>query len=499
MGQRINYDDYKTIQRLKRQGCNRTQAHRKSKIRLVTVRVYWNMSEEEYFELSQDKACAVEKYREFLTEHIKVTPAIQDSVLLQKIHEEFDDNSITRSTFYRYTNKLREQLGFERKSFRKYMMVVNDNPGEFMQADGGEYNLIDMYGNKQKIYFIAFVLTYSRMKFAYFQSTPFNTRDMIKAHECAFKYYNGRAKVIMYDQAKVVVYNETAGNVILSKEFEEYVKHHGFIVHVCKKYDPSTKGQVESTVKIIKMSFLQNREYAGVNALNSQAIYWFDLIGNAELNSTTLKSPQEMFEVEKSHLLKTKPYKCNYERIVSIDECSSAVYKCNRYVLPADKVSLQEKVLAKESGGKLHFFKIGTNELLATYDYQKSRGELFSNQKYLNSTLSRDRLLTMLNNDERILKFIDGVSQKKSRFMHDQCVLLRRIYETITLNEFYESIEYCNKYQKFCATEVLTYITMQYGFEKVSRMARKGTKANIQKRAEALRIELYGDKDYAND
>ncbi len=492
MSQRIKYEDYKAIQDLKRQGFNKNQTYLKTKIRKPTIHHYWDVSEEEYHKLSYDKAQDIEQYKEFLTSNIKLKPSIQDSVLLRKIFEEYGDNSIKKATFYRYTTKLREELGLERKNVRSFTLVPHRAPGELIQVDGGEYIMKDMYNNAQKVYFMVYILSHSRMKFCTFQTHAFNTNDLIDSHEKAFKYFGGRSQILMYDQAKIVVNNETAGHIIFTKEFEEYAKKQGFTIYLCRKRDPSTKGQVENSVRVIKMSFLQNREFCGVSTLNSEAIYWLDNIGNVTLNRHTMQSPMAMFENEKNYLIKVKPYININEKIATVDGTSSVLYKNNKYVLPSGLYNKNDKVLIKQVGNEVHIFDADTNELIISHTILTGTGDIIRKENFKSSTAVRDELLARFNNDERLSKLIEGIGQSRPRFIHDQCVLLRKLANNFTEQEFFESIEHCNKYQKFCATECIVYLVMKYSIERVAKVINYRTKYNYMERADKLQLELGG-------
>lgn len=348
MSNYIKYEDYKKIQDLKAQGFNKNQTYIKTKIRKPTIMKYWNVTEDEYFNMSHDEASDLLQYSEFLTEIVRLTPIIKDSVLLCRLRERFQGTEIKQATFYRFIKSLRSRIGLERKTVRSFTLVEHKNPGEEMQVDMGEKVLIDMYGNSIKVYFVAFILSYSRMRFCYFSNLPVTTQILIKAHEFAFKYFGGATKILMYDQSKIMIYNETAGNIIFVKEFEEYVKHAGFAVYLCKKYDPCTKGKVENTVRVIKMNFLEGRQYCGISSLNSASLKWLDEFCNATINRHTLKTPQEMFEVERKHLLQTKAYINPTGKISSVTEGGTVMYKNNLYTYHEDYITKMIKFVFKK-------------------------------------------------------------------------------------------------------------------------------------------------------
>ena len=495
MSNYIKYEDYQAIQNCKNQGFNKRQTALKIKMQQGTVLKYWDISEEEYFNLTYDNINDLQQYKQFLTDILKSNPTIKNTVLLLKIKEQFNAENIKQATFYRYIKKLRAELGLEQKNVRKFMLVEHKNPGEEMQVDMGEKYIFDIYGNKQKVYFTAFILSYSRMRFCYFQNRAFKTQDFIKAHENAFKYYGGRTQMLMYDQAKIVIADEMVGNIIFAKEFKEYINHVGFSVYLCKKRDPSTKGKIENTVRVIKMNFLESRQYNGINNLNSEALRWLDDFCNATLNAHTLKSPSELFEIERKHLIQTKPYKNLNEKIAVVKETNTILYKNNHYSVPVGLYKKGDRVLVKEIADSLQIYSVDTNKLICSHKISNEKGQIIQTNKFEYSTHMQDQLLKLLDNDERLLKFLEGVKLAKPRYMHEQCLLFKKVYDNFTKEELFEAIEHCNNYQKFCAIEIIVFLVMRYGIERVRKVINYRTKYNYIDRARRLQIELYGGKD----
>lgn len=53
---------------------------------------------------------------------------------------------------------------------------------------------------------------------------------------------SGRPKEIVYDQDRVMVVSENAGDIILTEAFEQYQSYARFSVHLCRGFDPESKG-----------------------------------------------------------------------------------------------------------------------------------------------------------------------------------------------------------------------------------------------------------------
>ncbi len=119
--------------------------------------------------------------------------------------------------------KVREEAG-SLKPARKYSMREETEPGYEGQVDFGQYVMKTMYGRNIRIYFFSMILSYSKMKFAYFSVELFDARKTIESHIYAFKYFGGRSQMIVYDQDKTMVVSENLDDVIFVKEFEEFLK-----------------------------------------------------------------------------------------------------------------------------------------------------------------------------------------------------------------------------------------------------------------------------------
>ena len=103
-------------------------------------------------------------------------------------------------------------------------MREETEPGYEGQVDFGQYVMKTMYGRNIRIYFFSMILSYSKMKFAYFSVELFDARKTIESHIYAFKYFGGRSQMIVYDQDKTMVVSENLDDVIFVKEFEEFLK-----------------------------------------------------------------------------------------------------------------------------------------------------------------------------------------------------------------------------------------------------------------------------------
>lgn len=319
----LGIEQFKKLQEFKKLGISKLNLSYK------TVWNWWDRDEDFFNKFQKEHEFILDNYRQYIIEILKICPQINNTVLLRRIKDDFSDFDIPAATFYRYVKKVREQTGLL-KPTRKFSIREQTEPGYEGQVDFGQYVMKTMYGRNIRIYFFSMILSYSRMKFAYFSAEPFDARKTIESHIYAFRYFGGRPQMIMYDQYRTMVVLENLGEVIFVKEFEEFIKDTGFSIYICKGYDPSTKGKVEKTVDFVKHQFLDGRIYYGIDRLNAEFLDWLDRVGNGLINETTKKVPRELFKKEYPKLIKYYEKK-NDEIVVHTVYHDTIEYKDNLY------------------------------------------------------------------------------------------------------------------------------------------------------------------------
>lgn len=334
---------------------------------------------------------------------------------------------------------------------RSYSLREEPIPGFEAQADFGQYVIKDMYGINRRIYMFCMVLSYSRMRFCYFSANPFTAKTAIEAHEYAFRYFGGRPQHILYDQDRVFVISEMFGEYKLVKEFEEYVRFRGFTVQLCHKWDPDSKGKVETTVKAIKRGFLDGRIYAGIDSLNSDCLIWLDNIGNGDINFTTRKIPRDMFIEESKHLQKVNFYKKKHDTILTVESTNSVVYKGNQYQLPKEELLAGGRVKVVEEDGILIFYRPFSTEPICKLEVSTGIGHIITAKKGTYENVEKIQFLKFFNNDKIIKDYIDKVD---STFLAPN-VRLRQYKRMCKLTRYYNSEELLEGI-KFCIKKKTT-------------------------------------------
>ena len=287
----VGTEMYVKIQELKRKGYKKQRAARELMIDTKTVRKYWDMSESEYSEYlleTKERTKIMDPYRDFVLEQIEQHPEITSAIIYDHLLETFQEFAPSYRSVRLYVCNLRDAEGMPApQKIRQYCEVVETPLGQQGQVDMGQKVMRDSYGKNVKVYIFAMVLSASRHKYAQFQLEPFTAQTFIEAHDAAFRYFGGRPKEIVYDQDRVMVVSENAGDIILTEAFEQYQSYAGFSVHLCRGFDPESKGKIEAVVKYVKNNFLTCRIFHGINRLNSEGLAWLDRTGNGQVHETT--------------------------------------------------------------------------------------------------------------------------------------------------------------------------------------------------------------------
>jgi hypothetical protein len=363
-----------------------------------------------------------------------------------------------------YVANLREELGMpQMKAVRQFSEVAELPPGVQAQVDMGEQKLPDMYGNNSmRVYIFAMVMSHSRKRYAILQDHKFNAKEFVAAHDMAFRYFGGRTNEIVYDQDRVMTVSENAGDLVLTEIFEAYTKYAGFTVHLCRGADPQSKGKIERVVGYIKNNYLSCRKYCGISELNSGLMTWLDRVANAKIHDTTKMIPNHVFIEEIKHLKAVPTLSAAIApKTAAIRKTNVVHYLQNRYELPRGTYfpGRMAKVEADAQSGKVAFYDVKTEELLASHNISYSKGrfvslpknaERFQAIKY--ETL-KNKVLQSFGEEKSAESFVAKIMELYPRYIRDQLAIIAKCQENYQKPELQRALCYCEKRELFSAND----------------------------------------------
>jgi transposase len=171
-----------------------------------TVSKYLHMPEGEIAsrleELTRTKK--LDEYRVYIIQLLQTYPGLSAVKVLRKLKDKVDRLTVSDRSVRRYIQALKDEISF--KQVRYYEPVVDMVPGVQCQVDGGEMRGILVGGQETTVYFMVFVLSYSRLipylRWAQVHvsvsSRPIDTQTLIQQHDAAFRYFGGMPQECVY-------------------------------------------------------------------------------------------------------------------------------------------------------------------------------------------------------------------------------------------------------------------------------------------------------------
>lgn len=371
----------------------------------------------------------LDEFEPFIVDELKNCPSYSSKQIEDHLKERYGDrlDDVCSKTIYNYVIHLRGKYSIPKfeKEPRPYDKLPELPFGEYAQVDFGEYWMKREDGRHLKVYFFVMVLSRSRYKYVYFSMLPFNTASTVYAHELAFEYYSGRPKKLLYDQDKVLLYDENLGDLILTKGFQAFVSQQHFTPVFCRKSDPESKGKVENVVKYVKYNFLRGREFTDIGKLNEECLAWLERTANGSVHHGIFRIPAELFEEERKHL---QPYYGTPQppkqemREYCVRKDNTISYHCCFYTVPSGTYkNAGTRVMVEEQDGKLHIYSKETGKTLAIHPISEVKGALIQDPAHKTVrgegiTDKEQEIHRHMGDIEALDLFLSGIYQSKPRY-----------------------------------------------------------------------------------
>jgi len=457
---------YHEIHKMKRVGFSTRKIGQELVLNFRTVKKYLDMSEDDFFRHLESKGQRYKilvPYEEFTKEKLNLYPETKSAQLhdwLKENHEDFP--KVCPKTVYNFVMYVRQKYNIPQQSIIREYFPVEEKPyGKQAQVDFGETSMRKRDGGRKKIYFFTMVLSRSRFKFVHFETQPFTTQLAISAHEKAFECFGGIPQEIVYDQDKVFIHGENAGDYLLTKEFKNYTSIRGFQLYFCRKADPESKGKIENVVKYVKQNFLFNRSFTDIETLNEQADEWLMRTANTMPHNRTRKVPFYEWHTEKNHLnpFVPLPIQDNPYKPYNVMKDNSIRFKGNIYTLPQGTyqgkstsvlIRLQENILCIYNQHK---------ELICSHEVCLQKGMLISNTNHKRDKSKKiDELIQSISScfekPEKVKTYLENIRKEKPRYIRDQIAILEKVTKLHDIDIVYQGIEFCIEKNMFTVADL---------------------------------------------
>lgn len=455
---------YTMIKQLKEKGFSQNSISQQLGIHRNTVKRYWNVAACEFAEMSSntDRRKFLDQYEDIILGWLSEYPNMSAAQVEDWLKEHYKA-SLNSRTVSRYVKDLRSKYNLRKQVEARSYEAVEELPmGKQMQVDFGEKWMKSPEGEKVKVRFAAFVLAHSRYKYAYYQSRPFTTVDLVTACRECFSYFDGITQELVFDQDSIVAVSENYGDIIYTHEFEKFRQECRFDIYLCRGADPQSKGKIENVVKYIKYNFLENRIFPGDEILGSCGNSWLERTGNAKRHGTTFKIPAEVFSLEREYLkpLPQIPYFENSRIIRNVRKDNTILYNCNRYSLPLGTYNNQKEAIIEVADGLLRASTV-FGDYICEHPISQGKGLLIKNANH-SRDISKpiDRLQDEL--DELLAhqasSFLQEIRIEKPRYSRDQFKLLHTLYDIYGQIDLLQAIDFCSTNRLYSATCVKDFL-----------------------------------------
>ncbi len=348
-----------------------------------TVSKYLHMPETEMTQQLDDmtRAKKLDAYRAYIIQLLQTYPNLSAVKVMRKLKVKLDSLTVSDRSVRRYIQALKDEISF--KQPRYYEPVLDMVPGVQCQVDGGELRGVLIGGKETTVYFMVFVLSYSRLMHVTVSAQPIDTQALISQHDAAFRYFGGRPHECVYDQTKLVVIHEIFRELELNQRFHQYAAGAGFLIRACEGYDPESKGKVESGVKYVKHNGLYGETFKDWKDLETYVADWLDTVANHRVHGTTGQQPRAHYDREEK--VKMQPYltpSCSQNKGIAhetrqVDKTSLIAWQSNKYSVPMAYQSA--KVGVSTHAGQLLIKDLANGEQIAEHVISLEKGQIIKN------------------------------------------------------------------------------------------------------------------------
>jgi transposase len=208
-------------------------------------------------------------------------------------------------------------------------------PGAQAQMDWSTYHIDFTQEGRRRVELFSYILGYSRRQYICFTERQ-DFEATVRQHIAAFEHLGGVAATCLYDNMKVVVTRWEDGQPIYNTRFLAFATHYGYKPWACQVHRPETKGKVERPFDYVEKNLLNGRTFRSLEHLNEVARWWLAEINDRRIHGTTKKTPLELHEEEKPHLIGLPQLQFDTAQVVyRIADVEGFInYANNRYSVP---------------------------------------------------------------------------------------------------------------------------------------------------------------------
>lgn len=375
----IKMEGFMDIITLHRQGLSQRKIAEKLGLHRNTVKKYIESNALPAYNKSVRQGSILDSYRQLIDDYL-AEDAYQATWIFDRLQKSgYQGSYKIVQQYVRSVKDRRRRLAYSR---------FETEPALQAQVDWGDFQITMPDGSTCTKYLFLMVLGFSRAMYLEFVDRC-TLETFLDCHQRAFKYLQGVAAEILYDNMKHVVVKGSGKTAEFNTEFLHFAHHWGFTPKACPPYSPWVKGKVERPMDYIRERFWRGYQYTTLERLNRDASTWLEA-ANRRRHSTHGQLVNERWQQEIPLLgsLSTTEYDTSVKVVRKVYKDCQISYNTNRYLVPYQVVG--RKVLLKIKHGRIRIYD--DQSLLASYPEAAGHHQVVGDRLFYEQ-LQRDREL----------------------------------------------------------------------------------------------------------
>lgn len=213
-------------------------------------------------------------------------------------------------------------------------------PGQLAECDWSPVTVRFTHAPAKTLQVFGYTVRYSHRKYYGFYPTS-DIHALMDGHVQVFSTFGALAKRCKYDNQKAVVLRWEGRQPLYNARFIDFATFYEYQVEACRPFHPDDKPGVEASFRALKTSFFNGRTFRDEDDLKAQLAHWQATVCDVRPHKKVKRTPLELFEEERPHLLALPVHHYDTARIIYrvCDPEGFVAWKGNRYGVPTEHVT----------------------------------------------------------------------------------------------------------------------------------------------------------------